>query len=89
MRYYHIELSPGDKHICKIVLPWSKYDYQKLPIGVCNSNNIFQEKMSELFYGLDMVRAYIDDVLVITKINFEDHLKALDEVLQKLAEAGL
>ena len=51
--------------------------------------NISQEKMSEIFHGLDMVHAYIDDVLVITKINFEDHLKALDEVLQKLAEAGL
>ena len=36
-----------------------------------------------------MVCAYIDDVLVITKINFEDHLKALYSVLQRLAEAGL
>ena len=36
-----------------------------------------------------MVRAYIDDILVITKNNFGDHLKALDRVLQKLAEAGL
>ena len=36
-----------------------------------------------------MVRAYIDDVLVITKNNFEDHLKALDKFLQILAEAWL
>ena len=35
-----------------------------------------------------MVRAYIDDVLVITKNNFEDNIKALDRVLQILAEAG-
>ena len=36
-----------------------------------------------------MVRAYIYDVLIITKNNFEDYLKALDKVLQRLTEAGL
>ena len=36
-----------------------------------------------------MVRVYIYEVLVITKHNFADHMKALEKVLQKLAEAGL
>ena len=36
-----------------------------------------------------MVGAYIDDVLVITKNNFQYHIKDLDRVLQILAEAGL
>ena len=36
-----------------------------------------------------MVRAHIDDVLTITKNNFEDHLKELDKALQRLVEAGL
>ena len=58
-------------------------------MGVCNSPNIFQEKISELFDGFDMVHAYIDDVLVITKNNFEDHLKALGRFLKRLTEAGL
>ena len=89
MEYYHIELSPGAKHICTIVLPWGKYGYQKLPMRVCNSTDIFQENISKTFYGFNMVRAYIDDVLVITKNNFEDHLKALDGFLQRLAQAGL
>ena len=58
-------------------------------MGVCNRPNIFQENISELFYGFNMVHAYIDDVLVITNNNFEDHLKASDKVLQRLVEAGL
>ena len=70
MGYYHIELSPGDKHICTIVLPWGKYEYQNLPMGVCNGPNIFQENISKLFDGFDMVCAYIDDVLITTKNNF-------------------
>ena len=30
-------------------------------MGLCNSPDIFQEKMSELFIGLDTMRVYIDD----------------------------
>ena len=35
-----------------------------------------------------MVRAYIDDVLIITKNKFKDHMKALDRVLQRITEVG-
>ena len=58
-------------------------------MGVCNSPNISQQNISELFDGFDMVRAYIYDILVIAKNIFEDHLKVLDRILQRLAEAGL
>ena len=44
MGCYHIELSPDSKRLCTIVLPWGKYEYQKLPMGLCNSPDIFQEK---------------------------------------------
>ena len=89
MVYYHIKLSPGSKNLCTIVLPWDKYKYQKLSMGVCNSPDIFQEKISEPIDFFDMVCAYIHDVLVITKNHFEDHLKYLGRVLQIIAEVGL
>ena len=34
-------------------------------MGLCNSSDISQEKMNELFNGLEYVRAYIDDVLIL------------------------
>ena len=58
-------------------------------MGVYNIPDNFQENISEIFEGFDMVCVYIDDVLVINKNNFEDHIKALDRVIQRLAEAGL
>ena len=58
-------------------------------MGVFNSHNIFQENISKIFKGFDMVCAYIDDVLVITKNDFKNHLKALYRVIQRLTEAGL
>jgi hypothetical protein len=89
MGYYHIELSPHSKQLCTIVLPWGKYEYQRLPMGLCNSPDIFQEKMSTLMQDLEYVRAYIDDLLIITHGSFEEHIDKLKVVLGRLREAGL
>ena len=74
MGYYHIQLDPSSRKLCTIVLPWGKYEYQKLPMGLCNSPDIFQEKMNELFTGFKYVRAYIDNLLVISNGTWEDQL---------------
>jgi RNase H-like domain found in reverse transcriptase/Reverse transcriptase (RNA-dependent DNA polymerase) len=60
-------------------------------MGLCNSPDIFQEKISELMQELEYVRAYIDDMLIIiTNDSFEDHMKKLQLVLLRLLdEAGL
>jgi RNase H-like domain found in reverse transcriptase/Reverse transcriptase (RNA-dependent DNA polymerase) len=58
-------------------------------MGLCNSPDIFQEKMSELMIGLEFARAYIDDHLVVSKGNFETHMQHLEQILTRLAEAGL
>ena len=88
MGYYHIELCPESKRLCTIVLPWGKYEYQKLPMGLCNSPDIFQEKMNELFAGFEYVRTYIDDLLIISNNSYDDHLSKLDTVLNKLQKSG-
>ena len=74
MGYYHIELDPKGKELCTIVLPWGKYEYQRLPMGLCNSPDICQEKMSNLMYDLKYVRTYINDLLVITNGDWNVHL---------------
>src|SRR5210317_1119023 len=89
MGYYHIVLDPDTSKYCTIVLPWGKYEYLRLPMGLCNSPDIFQENMSELMAELNFVRAYIDDLLVITQGKFTKHLDQLEQVLLKLQEADL
>ena len=89
MGYYHILLTPHAATLCTIVFPWGKYEYLRLPMGLCNSPDIFQEKMSELMIGLEFARAYIDDLLIISKTSFEEHLEHLEKVLTRLQEAGL
>jgi len=86
---YHIRLDPASKQLCTIVLPFGKYEYQAIPMGLCNSPDIFQEKMSELMDGLTFVRTYINDLLCLTKGTFSDHLEKVELVLQRLQKAGL
>ena len=42
MGYYHIRLSKNTSNLCTIIVPWVKYHYKRLPMGVANSPDIFQ-----------------------------------------------
>jgi hypothetical protein len=45
--------------------------------------------MLELMEDLEHVRAYLDDLLCISRSSLEDHLKKLEEVLRHLRDIGL
>ncbi len=89
MGYYHIELSPASKWLWMIVLLFGKYEYQRLPMGVAGSPDVFQEKMSDLMAEIKNVRCYLDDLLCLTSGTFDEHIKKLDEVMLRLRMAGL
>jgi hypothetical protein len=90
MGYYHMLLTPFSSRLCTIVLPWGKYEYCRLPMGLSISPDVFQEKMSELMSGLDFARAYLDDLLIpSTEKGFDKHLNKLEQVLTWFQEAGL
>ncbi len=75
MGYYTIILDPDVSKICTIIFPWRKYSYKRLPMGIAGSPDIFQEKVLELMGTLEYVRAYLDDLLCISKFSLEDHLE--------------
>jgi hypothetical protein len=58
-------------------------------MGFAGSVGIFQAEMMDLMEALEYVRAYIDNLLVITRRTLEDHLDKLKEVLRRLRKAGL
>jgi hypothetical protein len=89
MGYYTIRLDPDASKICTIIFPWGKYSYQRLPMGIAGSPDIFQGKTLELMESLECVRAYLDELLCISKLSLEDHLEKLEEVLRQLCNAGL
>jgi len=60
-----------------------------ITMGYAGSADIFQAEMMDLIEALEYVRAYIDNLLVITRGTLEDYLEKLGEVLRRLHEAGL
>ena len=89
MGYYHIRISKQASNLCIITLPWRKYRYKQVPVGVSNSPDIFQEKMNEMLRGFGFIGAYIYDLLIIKKIDWSDHLEKLEITLQKIKYSGL
>ena len=45
--------------------------------------------MNDLFHGFGIIRAYIDDMLILTKGHWTDHIQKLELALNKLKEKGL
>jgi hypothetical protein len=89
MSYCTIRLDPDASKICTVIFPWGKYSYKRLPMGIAGSPDIFQGKMLEPMESLEFVRAYLDDLLCISKLSLEDHLEKLEEVLRQLCNIGL
>ena len=88
-RYYHFQLTPNYCWICTIVLPWVKYEYCWIPMGVPVSLDKLKEKINNIFHSFGRIQAYLDDVILTTKKNWGDHLVELRRVLLRLVEAGM
>ncbi len=89
MGYYTIRLDPTAAEMCTIIFSLGKYLYQRLPMGFAGLADIFQVEMGNLMAALEYVRAYIDNLLVITKSSHEDHLGKLEQVFIQLHDARL
>ncbi len=89
MGYYHIVLSPEAADMCTIITEFGKFKYKRLPMGVSCSPDIFQAKIYELLGDIEGTKAYIDDILVVKKGSFDEHLKQLDTIFQRCQKVGL
>lgn len=89
MGYWHITLDLESQNKCVVTTPWGRYAHQRLPMGLCASADVFQQRMTDMCQALECVRVCIDDALCITKGDFDDHLQKLEQLLKRLGEAGL
>ena len=56
---------------------------------VDNSPDIFQHKMNDLFHVFEVIRACIDNLLILTKVDWTYHVQKLDLTLNKLKRKEL
>ena len=57
-------------------------------MGVANFPDIFQQKMNDLFHGCLFICAYIDELLILSKLDWTDHVQNLELTLNKLKGKG-
>lgn len=89
MRYYTMRLDSGTHKICTIILPWGKYSYMRLPVGISGAPDMFQAKMTNMMGTLEYIRTYIDDQLIITPSTFDNQIRKVKVVLDCLRVAKL
>ena len=89
--YYHIPLDKATQKLCTTVLPWGKYSYERLPMGIATSPDIFQKAMNDVFGDLDYVIVYLDDILILSNEDdtFDDHLAKLNKVFKRSHHMGM
>ena len=88
MGYYHIPLDMEAQKLCTTILPWGKYQYLRLPMGIKTSPDIFQNIMNELLGDMPEIFVYLDDILIVSDGSFQDHLALVEKVLTRLQEAN-
>ena len=84
MGYYHIRLRKNSSNINTIIFQWGKYCDKRSSMGVANSRKKFQHKMNDLFHGFELIRVYIDYLLILTKVYCKNHIQKLALTINKL-----
>ena len=86
--YHHIALDDDAIKKTAFVMPLGKYKYLKVPFGLAQALAYFQNLMNKVLNGLHFTLAYLDDVIIFSKMA-EQHLKHIQIVLTRLQQAKL
>ncbi len=86
--YWQIQLDDESAKLTAFNSPFGRYEYLRLPFGVCNAPEVFMRKMSETFDDLPGTEIIMDDILVYGSTE-KDHDQNLEKVLQRCREKNI
>ena len=87
--FWQIEVAEEDRDKTTFSCHVGMYRFLRMPFGLVNAPATFQRAMDIILSEVrwESVLVYLDDVIIFSR-SFEEHVKHLDLVLQKLSEAG-
>ena len=88
--YHQVKLTKRSRPITAFCAPgFPKYQWKRLPMGLKNSPYQYAYLTQKVLHGLEYCcGVYLDDI-VIFSATWEDHLKHVKLVLERLKQAGL
>ncbi|CAG4987874.1 unnamed protein product [Colias eurytheme] len=88
--YWQISVKEEHRDKTAFVTPFGMYRFRRMPFGLRNAPATFQRMMDRFRISLSHIKlmVYLDDLIVMSS-SFEDHLKDLQDVFNKLMEFNL
>ena len=86
--YQQLPLDPESQQFVTINTHRGLYRYKRLSFGIASPPALFQRTMDIILQGLDHVASIQDDILITGKDD-DEHIKNLDSVLSRLDHYGL
>lgn len=88
--YHQIPLDEESKKYTAFCTPNKLYEYNYVPFGISNGSMALTELVSRIFGDItyQFLYSFFDDIVIYSN-TFEEHLKHLREVLNRLKRAGL
>lgn len=88
--YLQVRMEPGDEEKTAFVCHRGLFEFTRMPFGLAGAPMTFQRLMDNVLGNArwSHAMAYLDDIVVYSD-TFEDHLRHLKDVLEKLRAAGI
>ena len=86
--YWQVKLTESSKPKTAFKTGKGLFQFRVMPFGLVTAPATFSRLMRRVLSDMDNVDNFIDDILVYT-MTFEQHLKVLRELFQRLRDAGL
>ncbi|XP_062420777.1 uncharacterized protein LOC134132778 isoform X2 [Pungitius pungitius] len=86
--YWQVPLTDRAAVVLAFVTPDHFAQYKVMAFGMCNAPATFQRLVNTVLAGVTNCNAYLDDVIVYTE-TWEEHLRILEQVFRRLAQANL
>lgn len=88
--YWQIGVEKNDQDKTAFVTPFGMYKFTRMPFGLRNAPATFQRLIDRLKVSLNglVLFAYLDDI-ILCSLSFEEHIKELNRLFDRLREFNL